>query len=30
LRPAAAFCDGNRAEAAVAEALRDAETWLEL
>ena len=30
LRPAAAFCDENTAEAAVAEALRDAETWLEL
>ena len=30
LRPAAALCDGNRAEAAVAEALRDAETWVEL
>ena len=30
LRPAAALCDENRAEAAVAEALRDAETWVEL
>ena len=30
LRPAAALCDENTAEAAVAEALRDAETWLEL
>jgi hypothetical protein len=30
LRPAADLCDENRAEAAVTEALRDAETWVEL